>query len=414
MRFALSSLSAATSVATSATDPITTPVTAPIVRSAPTSFASLNADSAAGVGRGLRPAPRAPRRTPRDARTMTLCGRGWRTLAATALALGSMMPIVGCASPNTATPPNAVSTRGAVSAWTSDNAGFDTHSWWYDTGREVVVFDAQFTPELARKVVLAIRAETRSPIRWVIVTHPNPDKFNGASVFQAEGAKVVASRATAAAIPDVHAYKKGYFVSVARMFADETYPPRPAIDVTFDGRYELAGGAVVLEELSHSGVSTTQTIAKIPALKAVVVGDLVHPRTHAWLEGGIRDGAPRPDVDAWLAALDELRAMAPDGWTVLPGRGPEAPVETAVREQQAYLRRVRDIVRDYVAALPDRSVLQGAQGAAHWKALAKRGEEAFPHYAHPYLLEYGVYGLALSFTDRAERGTPSEAHRRTP
>ena len=73
--------------------------------------------------------------------------------------------------------------------FTSDAAGFDTHSFWLDTGREVVVFDAQFTEELAGKLIAEIRSKTPHPIRFVVVTHPNPDKFNGAAAFQAIGAR---------------------------------------------------------------------------------------------------------------------------------------------------------------------------------------------------------------------------------
>ena len=69
--------------------------------------------------------------------------------------------------------------------FTSDAAGFDTHSFWLDTGREVVVFDAQFTAARAEKLIAEIRSKTSHPIRFVVVTHPNPDKFNGAAAFQA-------------------------------------------------------------------------------------------------------------------------------------------------------------------------------------------------------------------------------------
>lgn len=33
---------------------------------------------------------------------------------------------------------------------------------------------------------------------------------------------------------------------------------------------------------------------------------------------------------------------------------------------------------------------------AHWKALSVKLSERFPSYALPYMVEYGVYGLALS------------------
>jgi glyoxylase-like metal-dependent hydrolase (beta-lactamase superfamily II) len=300
----------------------------------------------------------------------------------------------GCSSPQTeaATPVAGAS----VGVFTSDASGFDTHSWYLDTGREVVVFDAQFTPQLAEQAIASIRSRTASPIRWVVVTHPNPDKFNGASAFQAIGAKVVASKATAAAIPGVHAYKRAFFVEVAGMFSPEAYPREARVDVTFEGSYTLPleAGVVRLQELKNPGVSITQTVAVLDDQKALVVGDLVHHEAHAWLEGGIRDGKPRPDLVAWRAALDELKAFP--GYAVHGGRGRVAPVEAAVPLQQAYLNEMEGLVKSYVEALPDRSVLQGAGAGQHWKALGEKAKQRFPEHALPYLIEYGVYGLATS------------------
>lgn len=289
--------------------------------------------------------------------------------------------------------PPAAGAAARVDVVTSDAAGFDTHSWYLDTGKEVVVFDAQFTPAQARQVIASIKAKTTSPIRWLVVTHPNPDKFNGAPAFQELGARVVASEATAAAIPAVHAYKKAYFVG-AGMFTADSYPAEARVDVTFRGQLSLPleAGEVTLRELQHPGVSTTQTIAVAPG--HLFVGDLVHHRAHAWLEGGIRGGHPAPDLASWSAALDELRPF--DGATVHGGRGDSAPVVEAVTAQQGYLRDLDALVKAYVAALPDRAVLQGKDAGAHWKAIRQQAEKKYPDHALSYLIEYGVYGLALS------------------
>ena len=66
----------------------------------------------------------------------------------------------------------------------TDSNGFDTKNYFYDNGEEIVVFDAHFTPEYARKSIAAIRAKSKSPIKYLVITHPNPDKFNGMKVFQ--------------------------------------------------------------------------------------------------------------------------------------------------------------------------------------------------------------------------------------
>lgn len=281
-----------------------------------------------------------------------------------------------------------------VEVFTSGAAGFDTHTYWIDTGREVVAFDAQFTPALAQSMIADIQRKTDSPIKYLVITHPNPDKFNGAPAFQAVGAKVVASQATAEAIPTVHAYKKFYFVALAKLFTEENYPTQATVDITFTGDYSLPleEGEITLHELAHAGVSSTQTVAHLPAAKALLVGDLVHHQAHAWLEGGIRAGKPAPDLSSWRAALDELRAYP--GSTVYGGRGVPAPVEEAVPAQQAYLLQAEAIVRDYQTALGSkRAELHSDKASLHHQALRQRLEAAFPSYALSYLVEYSVYGL---------------------
>lgn len=279
-------------------------------------------------------------------------------------------------------------------AFTTGADGFHTTSWWVDTGSEVVVFDAQFTPALAEQVIADIRARTDSPITTLVITHPNPDKYNGATAFQAAGAEVVASAETAAAMPGVDAYKEAYFVG-AGMFTEETWPTLVQVDRTFEQRLELEGTGITLEVLEHGGVTGTQTVALLPG-GGVVVGDLVAARTHAWLEGDVSTGAPTPDLDQWRAALDELRARVGDDAVVYPGRGPALPAGEVLVEQGLYLEQAEALVRAELAAVEDPAAeLSGPDAGARYAAITAAFEGAYPEYAHSYLVIYGVYGLAL-------------------
>lgn len=276
-----------------------------------------------------------------------------------------------------------------IHTWTSDASGFDTTSTWVDDGEQVIVFDAQFTPELAAELLADIQAETGTPISTVVATHPNPDKFLGASVFQDAGASFVASEATADALAEVYAYKKAWFVGVG-MFTDESFPALPTVDQTFTDTLDL--GPAALRVLDHGGVTTTQTVGIVG--DDLIVGDLVAGRVHAWLEGGIVDGAATPDIAAWRAALDDLPGLA--SGEVYPGRGEVLPVGTAVSEQRDYLEAMDLLVADYVAGLADPlAELSGTDGATHWANLSAEAEAAFPEHGLSYLVTYGVYGLAF-------------------
>ena len=236
----------------------------------------------------------------------------------------------------------------------------------------------------------------------MVLTHPNPDKFNGVSVFQALGAKVIASKATKDAIPGVYAYKKYFFTQVAKSFTEANYPAQASVDISFTGKYnlKLEGGVnVQLRELSKPGVSSTQTIASIPALKAVIVGDLVHYKAHAWLEGGLQNGKPVPTIAGWIGDLEELKALFKThaDEVVYGGRGSEANLVIAANAQIAYLKKADQIVTEYVSNLGARkSELLTDKAGEHYAAITKLFEGAFPDYAFSFMTQYSVYGLVNS------------------
>lgn len=288
---------------------------------------------------------------------------------------------------------------GQLHVFTSDAAGFNTHSVWYDDGREVTVVDTQFTLAQAEALLADIRKQTQSPVTRVIVTHPNPDKFNALSVFHAAGAQSIASAKTAAAMPGVDAYKRYFWVKMAKAFTDDTYPKLEAVKTTFDHRMTIklkSGETITLFELNQPGVSNDQTVVRFDQSGDLAVGDLVSSRNHAWLEGGIVDGKPRFTLDGWKADLRQLASLASKpGAKVYGGRGVFLPVKQAVAEQIAYLDRANAIVEHTLQALGDRKseLSDPAKQQAHYQAIQAELAEAFPDYAMPELVGYSVYGM---------------------
>jgi glyoxylase-like metal-dependent hydrolase (beta-lactamase superfamily II) len=294
---------------------------------------------------------------------------------------------------------NNPATAGHLGVYQSDQNGFDTRTYWYDDGKEITVFDTQFVPTLTEAMVAQIRMESTRSITRVIVTHPNPDKFNGLSVLHKLGAVSIASKATADAMPVVNAYKRYYWVSVAKAFNEQSYPAFEPVRETFSGTKTItlaSGETLSLFELKHAGVASTQTVARIDATGDLVVGDLVHHNAHAWLEGGIVEGKAKPDIKGWIAALDELRALK--GKTVHGGRGDAAPAEDAVRQQRDYLIGMDALVTAYVAELGAKKseLSDAAKAPLHYAALQDRAAARFPQMKLPYLVGYGIYGLVNS------------------
>jgi glyoxylase-like metal-dependent hydrolase (beta-lactamase superfamily II) len=289
---------------------------------------------------------------------------------------------------------------GTLGAFTSDAKGFDTHTYYYDDGREVTLIDTQFVPALTAAMVEQVRSKTTSPITRVIVTHANPDKYNGLPYLHKLGVKSISSAAVARAMPLVHAYKENFWVNGAKAFQPGTYPAFDNVRTTFDKSTSIAlksGETITLFELANPGVATHQVVVRIDASGDLVVGDLVHHKAHLWLEGGLVDGKPRPDLQRWSDAVGELPALAAGkpGAKVYGGRGEVAPVNEAVRAQQAYLARAQSLVVNYVGELGARKgeLADPRMSGAHYQELEKRFAGAFPDYRLPYMIGYSVYGL---------------------
>ena len=289
---------------------------------------------------------------------------------------------------------------GQLHVFTSGDEGFNTHSVWYDDGKEVTVVDTQFTLEVAQQLVDDIQKQTKSPITRIIITHPNPDKFNALSVFHKLGAESIASAKTAAAIPGVDAYKRYFWVEIAHVFTDETYPKVEPVKTTFSGQKVIklkSGETITLIELKEPGVSNNQVVGRIDTTGDLIVGDLVAYKAHAWLEGGIVDGKTQPNIAGWKADLQQLLTLGKG--KIYGGRGQFGPVAEVVPVQIAYLDKADQIVTNHVKKLGNNALAEltdPVKSQAHFQEIQAEFVKAFPNYALPDLIRYGVYGLAFS------------------
>ncbi len=291
----------------------------------------------------------------------------------------------------------------AVHVHTSSPEGFSTNSVWIDDGQEVTVIDTQFTPQGAQALLADIASKTRSPVRRVIVTHPNPDKFNALSVFHRLGAESIASRETAARMAGVHAYKTYYWVNIAKAFTADSYPRLEAPKTSFERTLSVPlknGDRLTLQVLATAGVSATQTVVRVDSTGDLIVGDLVANRTHAWLEGAVDSGRPVFDLAAWQASLQALPALAAGkpAARLYAGRGPVLPLADAVREQQAYLAAADAAIRRQEERLgADRAALTDpARQGPLVQAVRDDLVRAFPGHAMSELVSYSLYGWLAS------------------
>ena len=262
---------------------------------------------------------------------------------------------------------------------------FNTKSYFYDNGEEVIAFDAQPSPDLAKKSIEFIKSKTKNPITWLVILQPGVFQFNGVSAFKEIGASIIASSKTVGAMPNEYESKKKFFLDGAwksLSFTPSNWPTMPTIDSVFENSYRLElknGQTIILKDLSKAGSSANHTVAYIAEEEALLVSDLVHYQAHAWFEGQTMNGRNIPTLQSWIDALNELNKIFkhdPD-ITVYASRGKLVSLPTAVYEQTRYLKAAYPIIINYQSA--NRSNWQGAAiPEKYYREFQVEMEQAFP------------------------------------
>lgn len=221
------------------------------------------------------------------------------------------------------TPPSAP----MLKQYTSKADGFSTSSFWVESEQGVIVFDAQFLPEYAEALMAEIAAQSSKPITDVVISHANPDKYNGLEAMRAKhpDVKIWATPQIVARIKEVDAGKKGFFGPQY----GERYPQGLVLpDELISARQVLRRGSLEIELIPMgAGVSTAHLVSLIKSSGELVVGDLLHKKTHGWLAEGFSQ--------QWLERLDELERLG--GKRFLPGRGAPGGGEL-IAQQRDYLK----------------------------------------------------------------------------
>ena len=240
--------------------------------------------------------------------------------------------------------------RGVYACLQPDNGLGTSNSGLIDRGGGLVV-DTFWDLPHTRRLIATYERVRRDPVRRVVNTHHNGDHCWGNQLFP--GAEIIGHRNCAAAFgrerPEaMQALRSGAgsgdptLETFARLLADWDFsgiqltPPTTLVDDRLV--LDLDGIPVHLLYVGPAHTSG-DVIVHLPAEKIVFAGDILFRLCTpiGW------DGT----TARWIAALDEIVALAPD--VIVPGHGPLCGIEGA-REMQAYLRYVESEAKRFHAA----------------------------------------------------------------
>jgi glyoxylase-like metal-dependent hydrolase (beta-lactamase superfamily II) len=298
-------------------------------------------------------------------------GKPTRALPAIVLAAGLALV---AAAPAIAAPRKAAVTwvhadekAARVGTYVSSDEGFRTNSYWIEGDKGVVVIDTQFLLSAADELIEAAEKSTGKKVVLAIVLHPNPDKFNGAAVFNKRNIKVVTSAQVLAKIPAVHELRKTWFY-------DDYKPDYPAdlpkIESFGQETQTLKVDGLELKlHVLGKGCSAAHVVVEYAG--HIFPGDLVTNDYHSWLELGF--------VEEWTDVIKQLKKLDPE--FVHPGRGPSGGAGL-LDQEEAYLKTVLRLVRE---ARPN-----GPPTEKKLEAVQARIEAAFPGYRYPLFVSNGL------------------------
>ena len=208
--------------------------------------------------------------------------------------------------------------------------------------RGVLLVDAEY-PELHAKVMAAVRRLSKQPVRYVINTHWHWDHMGANSMFAKTGATLLSSAETRKYIVDAqHSKMEPYAPDAAAV---------PSLTVGSTMTFHIGGQTV---EVTHVAPAHTDGDLVVRFVEADVIqtGDTFFHGFYPDIDfehGGT--------IDGMIAWYDKLYAMCGPNTKVIPGHGAIANRED-VREYQAMLRQVRDIVaRAIKAGMPEEALV---------------------------------------------------------
>ena len=216
---------------------------------------------------------------------------------------------------------------------TTGNAGFVIGS------DSVLVVDSFASEEGAERLLAEIRARTKNPIRFLVLTHFHSDHAGGAAVFARAGATVVAHE-------NVRAWIRRQWQPDLDAKARERYERLRLPDVTYRDRLTLWLGDRSVDVFHRPGHSGSDSLVALPGARVLFGGDLVQKRT--------LPGLRFANTAEWMKSLDELLKDYPD-WTFVPGHG---AISHALD-----LRLFRDYLNSLRLAV-SRALADGKRGAA--------------------------------------------------
>lgn len=199
----------------------------------------------------------------------------------------------------------------------------------------VAVIDTEGSYRAGRRLLAAVAARTKLPIRYVINTHMHPDHTLGNAAFAADGTLFVGHKNLPEALT---ARAEGYLAAARSLIGGDAFEGTrvvlPTMLVSDKLELDLGGRKLVLEAWRTAHTNTDLTV--------------YDERTGTWFLGDLLFAGHVPALDGnlagWLRVVADLKARPAS--RVVPGHGPASmPWPDAIAPMETYLAGLESDVR---------------------------------------------------------------------
>lgn len=213
-----------------------------------------------------------------------------------------------------------------------------------------VVVDTS-SPQPAKRHRELLRAVSKAPVRYIVLTHAHGDHTGGVDLWREPGTKVV-EQANSVEFRNYQTRLSGFFAyrNAAQFGGDierrssmnpGNYAAPKLADVLFEHETRFKVGDLTFRVLATPGETPDHLSVWIPELKAVFVGDNFYnsfPNLYT-----LRGTEPRKALD-YVESIDKVLALNPE--TMLPSHGQPVVGAAEVRRQLTKYRNAILYVHD--------------------------------------------------------------------
>lgn len=194
-----------------------------------------------------------------------------------------------------------------------NNKGYRMNMAFVVGAKSVAVLESGYYPAMAEEMVAHIKKITSLPIKYVINSNSQPDRFLGNDVFRELGAEVITSDKEAKRMQEnANNYAMMLENSMKFKYKDIVLPKPPGRTIDRNIVLDLGGGVKLDIHLHKAAHTPLPLIVHVPSDNVVYAGDILY-------SGRLLAVVPGGDIKQWLSTYDYLKRFK--GATFIPGHG---------------------------------------------------------------------------------------------